>query len=97
MHGLPWQEEPHGKSHSSVYGKPLSSVPRFATTGINNWPSALKFRLLTAAIRGTIIFLVAIRGTIIFFVPIRGKIIFFVAICGTHLRAVCENRVKSVV
>jgi hypothetical protein len=49
------------------------------------WQSALKFRLLT----------LAIRCTFIFFVAIRGKIIFFVAICGTHLSAVCHNRVKT--
>jgi hypothetical protein len=37
-------------------------IPRFATTGITPWQSALKFRLLAVAIRGTNIFLLAIRG-----------------------------------
>jgi hypothetical protein len=49
-----------------------AQIPRFATTGIPPWQSALKFRLLTVAIRGTNIFVVAIRVTIFFFVAIRG-------------------------
>jgi hypothetical protein len=47
-------------------GKPLSSVPQFATTRINPWQTALKIRLLTMAI-GAIVFVVAIRGTIFSF------------------------------
>jgi hypothetical protein len=64
------------------------------TTGITPWQSALKFRLLTVAIRDTNIFFLAIRGMIIFFVAIRGQI-FFLAILNTHLSADCHNRVKS--
>jgi hypothetical protein len=60
-------------------------LQQFATTGIIPWLSALKFTLLTVAIRGTIIFLVAIRD----------KIIVFIAILSTHLSAVCNNIVKS--
>jgi hypothetical protein len=44
------------------FGKPLSSVPGFATPGITPLQYALKFRLLTVAIRGLIIFFVAIHS-----------------------------------
>jgi hypothetical protein len=46
----------------SLKSEGLSNVPPFATTGISHCKSALKLRLLTVAIRGTIIFFVAIGG-----------------------------------
>jgi hypothetical protein len=52
--------------------KLLSNVLRFATKETTPWQSALKFRLLTMAIRNIIIFFMAIRSMIIFFVAIRG-------------------------
>jgi hypothetical protein len=51
------------RTQNAVYivryiGKLLSNIPQFATTGITPWQSALKFRLLTVAIRSTVIFCV---------------------------------------
>jgi hypothetical protein len=46
--------------------KLLSNELRFATTATTPWQSALKYRLMNVAIRGTIIFFVAIRGAIFF-------------------------------
>jgi hypothetical protein len=43
-----------------------ASIPRFAPTGITPWKSAFKFRLLSVATRGTILFYVTIRGAIFF-------------------------------
>jgi hypothetical protein len=39
-----------------------AQIPRFAKTGITPWQTALKFRILAVAIRGTNIFFLAIRG-----------------------------------
>jgi hypothetical protein len=39
-----------------------AQIPRFSTTEITPWQSALKFRILAVAIRGTNIFFLAIRG-----------------------------------
>jgi hypothetical protein len=66
--------------------KPFSSVLRFATIGMTHWQSALKFRLLTVAICGTIIFFVAI--------PDLNTVVYDM-VCGTQLSAVYHKESKS--
>jgi hypothetical protein len=44
------------------FAKFRGQIPRFAKAGITPWQTALKFRILAVAIRGTNNFFLAIRG-----------------------------------
>jgi hypothetical protein len=84
----------------AITGLPLGKISQVQYTTVchnrnNTLAICSQIKLLTVAIRGTIIFLVPNCGMIILFMTIRSKIFFFMANRGMHLSAVCHNRVKS--
>jgi hypothetical protein len=71
----------------------ISPIARFAMTGITPWQTALKCTADCHNKNNPLA--ICTHILILLTVAICNMTIFFVTIRGTHLRAVCHNRVKS--